>query len=480
MQIHKVSLKMAIQQIIKYNSDSRYFAGFLQAMIKESAITGTISQSDESLLLQLDENDANALAHFTALSNKYLAHSLFLDEIQTITIDAIHPKDEFRVANYDISACPRCLEALYDPSSEEYLNDSLVCNHYSNEAKEEFFDTKYYSPHYSEGSTLLVVDPKNLHKLFLMTSDEIKALLSIEKPTLKVTIRDETLQELSGKKFINIKLPHSIKSHLVALNAKESEVEYLFFEESDPLKVVIIQKNVTLIRDARGVSRSVQNLSEERVANRFLNIAKEAGFTKGALCANLSHKNGISFFVSNESTAKQVIKFQPFVLKHIFDLMAKDKNKSKLLSSFTQKYPQIIEELAKHEEYDLFETVATILELEEKSFESLSDKSLEFHGNGGLKIDANFNEEGFDYLSFLGSIMSFKLANTQAHYLAYSIFEAFADMSIQTLLQLKVKFKMEHIVMMGDMFENSVLYSRILSKFQTSDPYFSKGFALDD
>jgi len=474
---------MAIEQIIQYNSDSRYFAGFLQAMIKESAIVGSVSQNGGSIVLKLDESDEKALENFAALSNKYLAHSLFLGEIQTLHVSTNNPKTDVTSPAYEISACPRCLEALSDPSSQEYLNDALTCKHYSNSENASgtgFYDTKYYSPHYTQGSTLLVVDPKNVHKLFLMTEDEIQALFSIEKPVLKVTIKDETLKEISGKKFINIKSPHSIKSNLVALNARESEVDYLFFQESDDLKIVVVQKNITLIRDARGLGKKLQNFSQERVTNRFLNIAQEAGFTKASLCANLSSRDGISFLVSNETGAKKVIKFQPFVLGDVLELMAKDTNKSRLLPNFALKYPHIMQELAEHEAYDAFETIAAILELKEKSFEAVSDKSLEFYGNGGLKIDANFSEQGFDYVSFLGSIMSFKLANTEEHYLAYSIFEALGDMAIQTLLQLKIRFKTEPIVMMGDMFENSVLYSRILSKFATSNPYFSKGFALDE
>jgi hydrogenase maturation factor HypF (carbamoyltransferase family) len=175
--------------------------------------------------------------------------------------------------------------------------------------------------------------------------------------------------------------------------------------------------------------------------------------------------------------------------------MSKDENKSRLLLNFEKKFPQIMQELRQNDEYGVFETIATILELKDKSFESVSDKSLEFHGNGGLKIDAAFNDEGFrgnlstsskspkagfDYVSFIGSIMSFKLAGTDEHYLAYSIFEALGDMTISTLNQLKTRFKIDKFVMMGDMFENSVLYSRILSKFQLNNPYFSKGFALDD
>jgi metallophosphoesterase superfamily enzyme len=53
-------------------------------------------------------------------------------------------------------------------------------------------------------------------------------------------------------------------------------------------------------------------------------------------------------------------------------------------------------------------------------------------------------------------------------------------MTISTLNQIKKKFKIDNIIMMGDMFENSVLYSRILSKYQLANPYFSKAIALDD
>ncbi|MCF6310335.1 MAG: hydrogenase [Sulfurimonas sp.] len=471
---------MAIKQVIKYNSNNKYFVGFLQSMINESKVVGSVSQSNGSIVLRLEDEDTKALEEFSILSSKYLPHSLFLGEIQTIKVDTHSVESQITSPSYNISACPKCLELLTDPSSSNYLNDFIKCNHYSNEINQDYIDDKYYSPHYSHGSDLLVADSTKINKLFIMTDDEIKALLSIEKPTLKVTIKDETLKELTGKKFINIKSPHSIKSNLVALNARESEIEYLFFEHSDDLKVIVVQKNTTIIRDVRAVSNQLQNLDSDGVVNRFLNISQEAGFEKGSMAANLSTRNGISFIVSNQAGAKKVINFQEFKAKDVLELMRSDENKSKLLSNFTKKYPSIMRELSDNNDYNLFETISAILELEDKSFESVSDKSLEFHGNGGLKIDTNFSDDGFDYVSFIGSIMSFKLAGTDEHYLAYSIFEALGDMAITTLSQLKAKFKIENFVMMGDMFENSVIYSRILSKFQLAKPYFSKGFALND
>jgi hydrogenase maturation factor HypF (carbamoyltransferase family) len=105
---------------------------------------------------------------------------------------------------------------------------------------------------------------------------------------------------------------------------------------------------------------------------------------------------------------------------------------------------------------------------------------LEFKGNGGLKIDMEFIGDEFNYSALVGSVISFKLAGADDFYIAYSIFEAFGDMAISTINQLKKKFRINNIVMMGDMFGNSVLYSRILSKYQLANPFFSKQFALDD
>lgn len=471
---------MAIQQVIKYNSKNRYFTGFLQALIDESEINASVSQSENEILLLLDESDAKALERFSALSAKYLPHSIFLGDIKTLqTVQKIQ-KSAAISPTYNISLCPKCLELLCDPASESYLDDTIKCTHYANAAEKDFYDTTNFSPHYREGDCVLIVDTKNIGSLFVMTEDEMRALFSIEKPTLKVTIKDETLKEVTGKKFINIKSAYNVRSTLVALNAKESGVPYMFFEDVHDFKVIVVQKNITIIKDTKELSQKLEPLSETPDLNRFLNIAKEAGFTKNSIGASLSLEHGISYMITNEVGSKKVITIEDFVLGEVLADMKRSTTKHKMLLNFEKKYPQIIEELRLHPEYSMFEALSVILELNNRSFEAVSDKALEFRGNGGLKIDTNFTETGFDYVSFIGSLMSFKLANTDDHYLAYSAFEALGDMSVTTLNQLKTRFKCENFVMMGSMFENSILYSRILSKFALSHPYFSKSFALDD
>ena len=468
---------MAIKQTIEFNSNNTYFAGFLQEIINKSEIEGSVIQKDKKIEMVLENKNVDRLNKFLSLSQKYLPHSIFLGNIQTKVEDVSVNKTAFKSKTYNISPCKRCLDEILDPSNEHYLDDEYLCTHYCNEPKT-YQDNTIFSPHYSEKSAVLITDASKINELFILTEDETKALFSIEKPTLKATIKDETLKEITGKKFINIKASYNLRSILAALNAKESGIDYLFFNNNDDLKITIVKKNISIIK-AKRVASKLQNLHKDMVLNRFLNIKKEAGFKK-TTGANLSRTNGICFMVADETDAKKVINFQKFNLKEILENMQNDENRKKLIKNFKEKFSHIIEELQENPHYDLFETLSALLELKERGFEELSDKALEFRGNGGLKIDTLFKEGGFDYTSFLGSVMSFKLADCEEKFLAYSIFEAFGDMSMDILNQLKRKFEINNVIMMGNMFENSVLYSRILSKYQLANPYFGKSFALDD
>jgi len=467
---------MAIVQTIKYNSDNRYFAGFLQSIIDESNIDGYVEFRDGTIRLVLNQNDREALERFSELSNRYLPQSIFLSDIETNIEDIEVKKSRFKSEPYNISLCPKCLEMISTPSSPHYLDDKIECHHYSNDEAFKYSDNSLFSPHYTEGSVVLLCDSKEVDNLFILTQREKEILFSIEKPTIKATIRDEELKELTGKKYIYLKAPFDIRSTLVAINAKDSDISYLFFQDNSDLKVITIQDNISIIRADR-VAKELKALHQDSVINRFLNILDEANFAK-AVGAYISTK-GISFLIDDSKEVKRVIEFREFDLEDTLEQMRANPVREKLLKNFANSFRDSYERLIESKSRDIFETLATILDIPNPSFESLSDKSLEFRGNGGLKIDMNF-DENFDYASMIGSVMSFKLAGAEDFFIAYSIFEALGDMTISVLNQLKKKFDIKESIMMGDIFSNSVFYSRILSKYQIHNPYFSKDIALDE
>jgi len=464
-----------IEQKIKYISDNCYFRGFLQNIINKSGIIGSVEQKDKKIILKLDQSNEEALNKFSELSSKELPHSMFIEDITTEIVDGEITPSNIECEPCNIALCPKCLEDISNPASEHYLDDSLVCTHYSNKPYYDN-DTTLFSPHYSANSSVLVCDASKIDEMFILTDEEKKLLFSIEKPTIKATIKSDEIKEFTKRNFIDIKAPYNTRSTLVAINAKDAEMPYLFFQGGDDLKVIKVQENFSIIK-ANRVARKLENIKENSTLNRFENIAKEANFSE-AVGANLS-TNGISFIVKNAIDTLEVIKFKEFKLKDVIEVMEQDSIRAKLLNNLNSQFPEIYKKL-KENNYDLFEALSIILDVKEIGFNGLSEKALEFRGNGGLKVDLNYNETSVDYSALLGSVISFKLAGADDYYIAYSIFEAFGDTAISTLNQLKNQFSIKEVIFMGDMFANSVLYSRILSKYQISKPYFSKTIAFDD
>jgi len=465
-----------IKQTIKYSSNNCYEAGFLQNIINSSGIIGSVTQKQNEIILKLDDTNEKTLSNFSELSSKELPHSMFIEDIKTEIINEEITPSKIECKPYNIALCPKCLEDISNPASEYYLDDTLVCKHYSNKEGFIYNDTTAFSPHYTDGSSILVCDSSKIDDMFILTNEEKKLLFSIEKPTIKVTIKSEEIKGFTGRNFIDIKAPYNTRSTLVAINAKDADMPYMFFKGGDDLKVIKVQDNFSIIK-ANRIAKELKDLNKNTTLNRFENMAQEANFSE-AIGANLS-TNGISFIVKNAIDTLEVIKFKEFNLKEVINQMEQDEIRSKLLKNLQKEFLDIYTKL-KENSYNLFETISIILNVKEIGFNGLSEKALEFRGNGGLKIDLNYNEESVDYSALLGSIISFKLAKADDFYIAYSIFEAFGDTSINTINQLKSQFSIKEAIFMGDMFSNSVLYSRILSKYQLATPYFSKNIALDD
>ncbi len=113
--------------------------------------------------------------------------------------------------------------------------------------------------------------------MFILTDDEKKLLFSIEKPTIKATIKSDEIKEFTGRNFIDIKAPYNMRSTLVAINAKDAEMPYMFFQGGDDLKAIKVQDNFSIIR-ANRVAKKLENLNQNPTLNRFENLAKEANF----------------------------------------------------------------------------------------------------------------------------------------------------------------------------------------------------------
>ena len=451
-----------IKQSIVYKTNLEYFAGYIQNIIDTTGVEASVSFEDKKIELLINPEDANAQEFSNRLS-LYLPNSIYIGHIQTESVELKKiKKTQFTSKSYPtLSLCRECLEGEVTPES--------VCTHYSNQATA-YQDESKYCDSYNDGDAVLIIDGSKIDTLFNMTKKEQELLFSIEKPMLKVTIKDEELITKTGQSFIYVKAQSSATSYLLT---KKTDLPYLFFKPTEELKLIVVNDSISIVHDNQ-LSATLQNYNDDTVINRFINIQKEFGLNKGSI-GLYANTQEISFVATSPSKTGRILEFNHFDANTELELLLS--KRAKLIDNFNEKFPNILN--TDMTNFTLFEVIATILDLE-PTFEALSDKSLEFRGNGGVKIDTKYKNDLFDYGAFIGSIISFRLAGTPTHYIAYSVFESLADFFIIIYQESKSKIKVDDFIIFGDMFSNNVLYSRILSKMSVKKPYFSQMFALDE
>ncbi len=150
-------------------------------------------------------------------------------------------------------------------------------------------------------------------------------------------------------------------------------------------------------------------------------LAQNSSFGKKAIGVHFDTR--LYFLYYNEKNIITVIPPNPFNPKELFkNISTLREGSDRLVENFRQKFPKIYRELLELKETSsIFEVVAIILELEEKSLESLLNRALEFMGKGGIKIDMNVRDNRFDNYAFLASIMSYRIAGADESLIAFSI-----------------------------------------------------------
>jgi len=96
--------------------------------------------------------------------------------------------------------------------------------------------------------TILIIEPKALEKIAIISTAEIKALASIEKPTVYVQSKNFLEKELFSKDidFIKIKLPDHPLLILLAQYLKKENIDYLLIEDMQNIKEEITDFQLTV------------------------------------------------------------------------------------------------------------------------------------------------------------------------------------------------------------------------------------------
>ncbi len=115
---------------IGFVSKQKYIKRFIEALAKEERVDIFVSQSDNSISVIADENDASFELFIHRLAST-LPASIFMKDFsckieEETRVSLANGSDE--LSPFSVSLCPRCLREIFDPSSRRYYYPFTSCN----------------------------------------------------------------------------------------------------------------------------------------------------------------------------------------------------------------------------------------------------------------------------------------------------------------------------------------------------------------
>jgi len=244
------------------------------------------------------------------------------------------------------------------------------------------------------------------------------------------------------------------------------------FTSASTLKVIQLETETPSVQ-----SNNFHTMAEDEAS--FMSVIAEHN-KFGTKVVGAYFQGEPSFLYYDGKKVIRVVPPKPFSPEGLLEKMATLREGSdRLVENMRQKFPAMVEALLALEEgTTLFEATAIILGLEERSYEGVMKEALKFVGKGGLQIDTKVDDNRFNHVAFLSSIISYKIAGVDSVYLSYSIFESFGDYFSELLTEIRGKTKASNVVLCGSYFAGQSLFSRLQRNLKTTPPLMNVNYPI--
>jgi len=409
--------------------------------------------------------------------------------------------------NYPLISCSECNIPLliHDKKKEFWANDKEeykkifeIAANALREGKSVALKTangfKTFSLQPFKGAKLLIANASKAFEKLLLLPQEKKALFSIERPLMAITIADEKLREKIGA-VGEIKAFDDGFTLLLCSELKEEA--FIFYKEGkksdlvmeyllDPLQYeemrFMINRNIYLLQGERAIlPKPLKNAKckvlEDLICYENL-IDKKKHFEKVACedvekedCATLKsvlleHKianekalgfyfgENIAFYYFNGG-CKEIFSFGEIPNEFESKISSYKEGYDKLIKRFFEKFKADIQK------GDLWQRVANILGVE-GGYEELRLLAMQFGKKGGVSVDCKIEKNRFAYEAFFASLMSYRLAGADNMLLSYSIFESLGEFAGTQLRSMGAEAKTNNFLLAGEYITNTPFLSRFL------------------
>jgi len=381
-------------------------------------------------------------------------------------------------------------EALYNNIAEALVNNKEV---YINSASGSYVIGKIENLK-EKDFVVIPTDLSVVEKMVVIRENEIKALASLEKPTIKLRVNTLfTAKEILPSQRVKLKLADELLLLNICEKLYKDGIDFIYrvekktstckysieidgsFTKLSQIEVCVLENGEILIVSGDGYSAPElrENLKkfDTNAHAQFATIMQEHNlFDEKVSCFYVSKTHDdMIMHLSDKTGMIDLVKF-PIVhnIKEIFKVMEKSSTSAKLLTKYKEQFPEIyknatncqIPSNAPNNMYTIWGIAGVILGFADNIIDA-SEKVIanaeDFVGKKGprvdyLLVDKEAIKSDFDIMKLIRSTMSFKLAKTDDVTLSFGMVEAFAYFLSDTSDSCKENLSSEKTLLCGSMF----------------------------
>lgn len=466
--------------------------GFLlqQVLLKES-VDYALFEQDEELYLWIDCNQTERLEALVQRLSNLIPQSLFIFDVSSrIVENALLPKGKRYESFETFSYCPSCLVApkgqrcaICQKKIPKLANSQEIAQFLANGGKIRLStESGEHTLSLIPSQRVYCVDLANVLEVCHLTSKELQALVSYEKPILRVRASEEFAQKIQ-KDEIMISSAHDLELLELFNHLKDLGIHFIYgaseFNQSfDLVPYVQTPQEMIVLENDRALILSNQTYPKELEVIFKEHQKKDKAYLATILEENkVKDKNILSFYFSLKGEDKVCLynaqtqwfnEVMDFPLpKDLFELLkwirSDEESGEALIENYQRAYP---ERFAQNVSFDslprgivgVWEIARIVLGISE-DFLSLARKNLT---QRGVAIDYVFKSDSliaqkFQIIKCIRSGMSFKLAGVEDGVIALGYIESFSLLPSKLYLSIRQLIEVDGIALSGDLFASKMM-----------------------
>lgn len=504
---------------IGFNSTNFYFKRILDDLIIEANVQAKSKMYKGFILLLCDDTEDKIKNFFKILEEK-LPLSIFLSNSEVLEAFDFDRHEELEDKGIQINLTLLTndeIKNILDENQIDFSNDinkikdggiSRFETH--NGLKDLFLPSKKIRENFEkEGHEvkLLITNINKLENLVDVSQKDLQLLCSIERPLVKLKFKllQNLKSEYSGTRFIYGKIADDRETVLFSQALKENDINYLLYVNDeiyqDGLKVTYNEDQNIIIHGEKGLFPKF-DYQLNRQVNSSTDYFDEYGSIYKSILAQYNKRIvpsiGIYFSYKSDESAikinvpsvgeKNVI-YIPNIVNNIDncleDIKNIDENTQRLVANYKIKFEKNFEKNFTDTDSDGFASFLNLLSyiMGMKNYNYFENMALLYNGKSGIQIDMHvikINDKNYlDYRKVIQSIMSYKMADVEDTLLAYSFYESLAEFINDNILKINSELNAKDLILCGDMFSNSILFSKIKKSQKGMKIFIPKEYPLD-